>query len=656
MIKKHVLLRALTLFSLFLAASCARQPGLTEPGGNGLTLQITLPVEEATKAQEVGTDALNENKISTLDLFIYKTGEETCAHHERIVPDAGMNRYGIKKRQSAFTQGAVYTIYVVANGGTVTDSPKSLTELKQAVVSQVLNPDAVQTALLMDGKASVVLNDGTNANKNIDISLKRGIAKIRVELTYGTDYQPAGQVTKKLVNYASDARVLEEGDAHSPTLTTTPAYTGSDAVSGDANRIILYSYANDWNSSAADETFIYLNVPIRKGDATENHYYKVPLNYRLSADGSDPAHLYRLRRNYIYNITVHINGDGGSSAPEAALLENVNYEVVDWSTSEVDVWIRNIMYLYVNEQQIVMNNTDTYRTGFQSSSDHVEVKNLKVFVEGTEVSLPAVNVRAEPHVHNGTITIESPVPDNFVPRVITFDVENRDGIVQSVEAIQYPPIWIGHITSQDVSGTKNRNMYTVNVKQADLRTIPMPDVATRGSWGDAHIRGYYQDLTGKLYTGPHPYTPVNDGRREQEYGSCLIGYPALDANGYTDPSTGNRWMISPNFMFASRVSSSEDKVDYWAAVSRCKNYSETDTDGNTYRGWRMPTYAEMLLLDILQNVNKSEIKEITDRHRYWTADPGRNSAFRILNPSGGVNGENASRAEVRCVRDIDRPL
>ena len=79
-------------------------------------------------------------------------------------------------------------------------------------------------------------------------------------------------------------------------------------------------------------------------------------------------------------------------------------------------------------------------------------------------------------------------------------------------------------------------------------------------------------------------------------------------------------------------------------------------DGVTYTGWRMPTYAEMLLLDILQNVSKSEIKEITDRHRYWTADPASNSAFRILNPSGGTNGENASYAEVRCVRDIDRPL
>ncbi len=44
----------------------------------------------------------------------------------------------------------------------------------------------------------------------------------------------------------------------------------------------------------------------------------------------------------------------------------------------------------------------------------------------------------------------------------------------------------------------------------------------------------------------------------------------------------------------------------------------------------MPTHAEMLLLDVLQNVSKCEIKDITDRHRYWTADPASNAAFRIL--------------------------
>lgn len=657
MLRKHIILPALTLAALLLGGSCAKGPGFAEPGGSGLTLRITLPQEKLTKAQEAGEEALNENKVSTLDVFIYKQGEDACAHYQRIEPGAGMTRYGVAKQQSAFEANAGYTVYAVANGGAATAAAKTLPELKHAVVSKALDPDAVQAALLMDGKsAATVLNDGTDANKEIEIPLRRGVAKIRVNLSYGAGHQPVGQVTKKLVNYAGDTRVLEEGDSHSPTLATTPAYSNAGSVSGDASRIILYSYANDWEGSVADETFVYLNVPLKKGAATENHYYKLPVNFRLAADGGDPAHLYKLRRNYIYDITAHINGDGGSGAPEAVVIENVDYRVIDWSTSDVDVWIKNIMYLYVDEQEIVMNNISEYATRFQSSSDNVEIRNLKVLVEGSEVSAAGVSVTREPFVHNGSITIDSPVPDNFVPRVITFDVENQDGIIQSVRVTQYPPIWIGHLTSQDVSGTKNRNMYTVNVKQADLRTIPMPDVATRGSWGDAHVRGYYQELTGKLYTGPHPYNPVNDERQEQEYGSCLIGYPALDKNGYTDPSSANRWMISPNFMFASRVSSSEDKVDYWAAVSRCKNYSETDTDGVTYRGWRMPTYAEMLLLDILQNVGKSEIKDITDRHRYWTADPASNAAFRILNPSGGTNGESASYAEVRCVRDIDRPL
>ena len=344
MISKHIIRSIFSLAVLLFAASCQKDPDGSAPDGNNLTLQVLLPVEGGTKATEDGEKALNENKISTLDVFIYKEGEDACAHYQRIVPVDGMTRYGISKNRSAFAENTGYSVYVVANAGTAAAGAMSLAELKAAVVAQALNPDAVQTDLLMDGKSiATVLNDGTKANKNIDVSLKRGVAKIRVNLSYGADYQPAGQVTKKLVNYASDARVLETGDVHTPALATTASYTGADLVSGEPNQIILYSYANDWNAAVADETFIYLNVPIKKASATESSYYKIPVNYRLSADGGDPAHLYKLRRNYIYNIKAHIDGDGGASAPEAVLLENVDYQVVDWTTNNIEVWIKNIM-------------------------------------------------------------------------------------------------------------------------------------------------------------------------------------------------------------------------------------------------------------------------------------------------------------------------
>ena len=222
MISKHIIRSIFSLAVLLFAASCQKDPDGSAPDGNNLTLQVLLPVEGGTKATEDGEKALNENKISTLDVFIYKEGEDACAHYQRIVPVDGMTRYGISKNRSAFAENTGYSVYVVANAGTAAAGTMSLAELKAAVVAQALNPDAVQTDLLMDGKSiATVLNDGTKANKNIDVSLKRGVAKIRVNLSYGADYQPAGQVTKKLVNYASDARVLETGDVHTPALATT---------------------------------------------------------------------------------------------------------------------------------------------------------------------------------------------------------------------------------------------------------------------------------------------------------------------------------------------------------------------------------------------------------------------------------------------------
>ena len=183
MISKHIIRSIFSLAVLLFAASCQKDPDGSAPDGNNLTLQVLLPVEGGTKATEDGEKALNENKISTLDVFIYKEGEDACAHYQRIVPVDGMTRYGISKNRSAFAENTGYSVYVVANAGTAAAGAMSLAELKAAVVAQALNPDAVQTDLLMDGKSiATVLNDGTKANKNIDVSLKRGVAKIRVNL------------------------------------------------------------------------------------------------------------------------------------------------------------------------------------------------------------------------------------------------------------------------------------------------------------------------------------------------------------------------------------------------------------------------------------------------------------------------------------------
>lgn len=651
--RNYILLSLLTLIFAGGTVSCQRE--LPQDPETNLMLQINLPQEEQAKS-EAGDDALNENRIATLDLFVYKTGDDACAHYQRIPvnPSLGMTRYGISKAKSGFEANAAYTLYVVANGGTATDGTRTLPQLKQAVAANALTPDAKQETFLMDGKsASTVLNNGTPDNESIAVTLKRAVAKIRMNLTYGPAYTPAGTVTKKLVNYATTAAVIEEGNAVTPTLSTT-GFTEVGTVSEQDDQVIVYSYANDWNSSVGNETCISLCVPVDNGSTVENHYYKIPVNYRLTGDGSDPAHLYKILRNYIYQITVLVNKAGSSNPEEPVLLESVDYQIRNWETRQVETWIKNIQYLFVQDPQIEMTNIAEIHTLFQSSTPDVTIDDIEVLVEGNPVDRHAlgVTVEAQPGVQNGRITIYSPIPTNYVPRVINFNVKNGCGLVEPVTITQYPPLWIGHVTSETVSS--NRNMYTINVKLADLTKLPPPDVGNRGYWEAPFIRQYYHDLTGKLYTGPNPWQH-NDGRTEQPNSNFRIGYPAIDKNGNTDPAGDNRWMISPNFMFASRASSTTLYYQ-WSALGRCKNYTEKDVDGNVYTGWRLPTYAEMVLIDVLQNIQAAEIRNITDRHRYWVSDPWHNAAFRILNPAGSPNNENAERAEVRCVRDIGRQL
>ena len=102
MIRKHTILPIFALAVLFLAPSCQKDRGYSIADDGSLMLQVMLPVEQFTKASETGADELNENKVSTLDVFIYQEGEEACVHYQRITPAAGLVRYGLTKMQKDF--------------------------------------------------------------------------------------------------------------------------------------------------------------------------------------------------------------------------------------------------------------------------------------------------------------------------------------------------------------------------------------------------------------------------------------------------------------------------------------------------------------------------------------------------------------------------
>ena len=64
--------------------SCENESPVESTGvsdANGITLKLSIPhpvTSRAAVTEEAGEDALNENTIQTLDVFIYREGADDC--------------------------------------------------------------------------------------------------------------------------------------------------------------------------------------------------------------------------------------------------------------------------------------------------------------------------------------------------------------------------------------------------------------------------------------------------------------------------------------------------------------------------------------------------------------------------------------------------
>ena len=123
-------------------------------------------------------------------------------------------------QQEKFVLNANHTIYVVANSTeTIPTTGLSLPQLK-ALAAPTLDADKKQDAFLMDGKQTMVLNDGVVINKEIPVVLKRAAAKVRISLNYINGYTSIDNriPSKKMVNYAASGSSIADGNIDIPNL------------------------------------------------------------------------------------------------------------------------------------------------------------------------------------------------------------------------------------------------------------------------------------------------------------------------------------------------------------------------------------------------------------------------------------------------------
>lgn len=645
----------LMLLMLWGITSCENESPVEQPAGteagSGITLKLSIPRPAASRAaEEPGEDALNENTIKTLDVFIYQEGADECLfyQHFSLAPEltgTGEHRETLNVEQEKFALNTNHTIFVVANSTeTIPSTGLSLTQLK-ALPASTLDADKKQDAFAMDGQQTMVLNDGIIVNKEIPVILKRAAAKIRISLNYVNGYTPLENNIpyKKLVNYAADGAAIAQGTFVVSDLQSMSSFTEQNTGAGYNGQIILYSYANDWTKDTNRETYVLINVPVKnaEGTTTTQNYYRIPVNYRLPNGSTGQAEsLYKLERNHLYDIQVNIDKKGDTD-PHTAVTLDAAYTIQDWTTHEILVSVEGINFIYVKDTKISMPNSTQYTTTFQSSTPDVEIS--KITVNGVTVANGGkeVNIAATPNAKSGTISITSPLPENFLAKEITFQVKNGAGLTQDVAVSQYPALYIGSDISADApggsQGQNNTKMYIMNSFVADFSTLPDPD-----EFDEAFDSGF-------THYAPDPVLGASYAAYIRN--NAVLGYPLTDSDGASIDTEENNRRISPHMMLASQHGTTT-AATYAASRIKCRDYVERDaTTGETYSDWRMPTKAEIYMIDILQNVKVCEVKQILEGQYYWSADA--ESSVRFMDPRVGQGGNSGSLyASVRCVRDI----
>lgn len=403
---------------------------------------------------------------------------------------------------------------------------------------------------------------------------------------------------------------------------------------------------------------------------------KVTYNYNDKKDQVGEIHF---TENVIRNHSYIFNIEG--------VREQMQYtaDIKPWSyaTKNVEIIVEDFHWLYVKDKVLYMNNISEVQTTFDSSTDDLvyTISDVKVYNTSTAWSDTngKINSVTIDKSLKGDITINSDIPDNFVGKEFKVTVSSAiSGKSETIQVYQFPPLYITHDTSgeswKDDNGQDTKSMFIFNSLLPDLSTLPIPDYDNyyTGTYGTSNNNYYYkyykEDNVNKLrwdlrntyieylrttavFGYPQTTTSVrNNLTTTGTTNSSNVGHSYNNVSVLTTvTSAENNRLISPHFMLASQAGmNSSSQTSYASEVDFCQRYMERDNEDNQYGPgvWRVPTYAELCLIDVLQNVNKCEVKDILQGGAYWNASQ---SLLIMLDPNTGTN---YSSGAVRCVRDI----
>lgn len=706
--KKHGLVYSMVVLLAWLLPACTADDDLAPAvkPAEGLTISLETPGVLSRATTEPGSNDLNENTISQAQLLIFKSdGKRTRDGYRSFEFTDGKTEAVIatgnwKNNTQLFDEGAdaTYDIYVVANaheGSTSLQNVETLDDLLSAVDKDAdiwkLEGANIGTGTVgytnkrfaMSGVSSGFVPNKVEDEYTISVPMERLAAKVEVNIFFSDEFKakfkPIGfysslrnYATRSLLRADKEESFTDRGIAGNRANDPMVAAPEKDFDKRTA-KLVLYTYPTDWGGDVLQETFVLLNMP---GSYTEqegaqpedkgSNYYKIPV--RL---GDATAH--QLNRNTIYRVKVTIDRMGQPQLDVPVEL-TPKYEVIPWTTVTIDVDNGDLNYLEVVKDEIIMKNIEKSEEQYFTSSSSVTASIEEVYyydkygAKQTISNYGQYGISVVPAAGNfGNVTINSDVPTNNGIRYIKVKVTNGQGLSKEFTVKQYPleyivtvPGWYSYRTdfgstyeekgNRKVSndyfsskvyyegdGRNDEGIYTYTWSR--YNTSNKPSLGTRQD-GNDNNNMYFVRIT----------------KTSDKY---VLSVPAMDKDGYTESSPENNKLVAPAFMIASQLGTVYPQR-FNDAKEHCKQYAEKSLDGQVYEDWRLPTEAELLIIDYYQGDDNSVIDRVLAGDKYWAASGDVMATNEEEDWWGNVTWENGEIKEadynekhyIRCIRTV----
>ena len=634
---------------------------------------------EGNTPQDEGVDDFNENKLEYVYLFFFNNSTLKYKTNKLLVDEENKVSFRVNKKND-LPLSESYSVYALANRELTTDELNGITSIdglnSLSTPSISVEKNGVQSLFVMSGQASITsLVKGNNGS----ITLYRSAAKISLVLDVvdnivvgtGDDaitYVPeTSSMEVTLHNGAMNGVV--DGITEFTALTETTRKIGekqSVDVEGTttyvANHVPFYSYPTSWEDNPNNECYLELMI-IWKNQTTNvfaPYYYRIPVNKDTK----------ELLRNHHYKITTEVARLGSLKDTETAEL-TATFDIENWKEHSLYPNLKKYSYLWVEDDNIIMNNSDKVTINFASSSTaNVTInsvkrdnpngnkqaedpnKNVNYNSNIIDVSIDNDKQIITVDVNRRTDSNDTSYKDNYRPWRITFTVTNADGISHTVNVEHRPAIYvIGNFNS---NGNNNRFVYGVKTANSNVNGTATRNQIKLGNIND--LSNEKENATNRNMNQYKIYISVL-GDNESNY---MIGDPRGVKNNlsqltgpqnlgglqnYHPTSSSAQNVIAPSFLIASSWGRTTT-LTWQGAERRCASYQE---NGYPAGRWRVPTEAEIKFIISLSN--KGYIPALFQgKYYHSTGDTYKSD-----------NVDNNASPYVRCVYDLwfwgdDAPL